>query len=222
MAITEAVKEAIWLQGLLRDLGIGQKSITLFYDSQSAIQLAKNQVYHTRTKHVDVRYHFVRDIIEEGGVMVQKIRTTDNPADILTKVVTAIKFQHSICQSLKGGIKEPTKFSFNSVNLRPTTTDLLQKKKVDRAKGKRWKTEEGPMKSRKMLLNIVQVHNQKRQENRMFAKDAPIRKFVLLLLKALTQVFSCSVGKKKSYPNSNTCGDLLRDREGRRRRRVKK
>ncbi|XP_075102703.1 secreted RxLR effector protein 161-like [Nicotiana tabacum] len=54
MAITEAVKEAIWLQGLLRDLGIGQENITLFCDSQSAIQLAKNQVYHARTKHIGV------------------------------------------------------------------------------------------------------------------------------------------------------------------------
>nr|XP_033509442.1 uncharacterized protein LOC117274302 [Nicotiana tomentosiformis] len=96
MAITEAVKEAIWLQGLLRDLDIGRESVTLFCDSQSVIQLAKNQVYHARTKHIDVRYHFVRDIIEEGGVMVQKIRTTDNPADMLTKVVTAIKFQHCL------------------------------------------------------------------------------------------------------------------------------
>ena len=70
MAITEAVKEAIWLQGLLDDLGVGQKQVTVFYDSQSAIHLAKNQVYHAQTKHIDVRYHFVREIIEEGGVLV--------------------------------------------------------------------------------------------------------------------------------------------------------
>ena len=94
MAITEAVKEAIWLQGLLKELGVEQKSITIFCDNQSAIQLAKNQVYHARTKHIDVRYHFVREIIEEGGVTVKKIHTTENPADMLTKVVTAVKFQH--------------------------------------------------------------------------------------------------------------------------------
>ena len=50
MTITEVAKEAIWLQGLLRELGIGQEEITIFCDSQSAIQLAKNQVYHARTK----------------------------------------------------------------------------------------------------------------------------------------------------------------------------
>ena len=96
MAITEAVKEAIWLQGLLDDLGVGQKQVTIFCDSQSAIHLAKNQVYHARTKHIDVRYHFMREIIEEGGVLVQKIKTDENPADMLTKVVTAIKFNHCL------------------------------------------------------------------------------------------------------------------------------
>ena len=96
MAITEAVKEAIWLQGLLDDLGVGQKQVTVFCDIQSAIHLAKNQVYHARTKHIDVRYHFVREIIEEGGVLVQKIKTDDNPADMLTKGVTAIKFNHCL------------------------------------------------------------------------------------------------------------------------------
>ena len=96
MAITEAVKEAIWLQGLLDDLGVGQKQVTMFCDSQSAIHLAKNQVYHARTKHIDVRYHFVPEIIEEGGVLVQKIKTDDNLADMLTKVVTTIKFNHCL------------------------------------------------------------------------------------------------------------------------------
>ena len=96
MAITEAVKEAIWLQGLLDDLGVGQKQVTVFCDSQSAIHLAKNQVYHARTKYIDVRYHFVREIIEEGGVLVKKIKTDDNPTDMLTKVVTTIKFNHCL------------------------------------------------------------------------------------------------------------------------------
>ncbi|KAL5865755.1 hypothetical protein ACOSQ3_003269 [Xanthoceras sorbifolium] len=98
MAVTEAVKEAIWLQGLLEDLGIGQKHFKVYCDNQSAIHLAKNQVYHARTKHIDVRYHFVREIIEEGGVQIQKIHTAENPADMMTKVVTAIKFKH--CLSL--------------------------------------------------------------------------------------------------------------------------
>ncbi|GJX81498.1 retrovirus-related pol polyprotein from transposon TNT 1-94 [Tanacetum coccineum] len=75
MAMTEAVKETIWLQGLLGELGISQKFVTMHSDSQSVIHLAKNQVYHARTKHIDVRYHFIREILEEGEVRIQKIHT---------------------------------------------------------------------------------------------------------------------------------------------------
>ena len=96
MAITEAVKEAIWLQGLLENLGLAQEHINVYYDSQSAIHLTKNQVYHVRTKHIDVRFHFVREIVNEGKILLQKIKTADNPADMLTKVVTTIKFEYCL------------------------------------------------------------------------------------------------------------------------------
>ena len=96
MAVTEAVKEAIWLQGMAKTLGLVQEHINVYCDSQSAIHLAKNQVYHARTKHIDVRFHFVREIIEEGKICLQKIKTADNPADMMTKVVTTIKFEHCL------------------------------------------------------------------------------------------------------------------------------
>ena len=96
MTITEAVKEAIWLHGLLKDLGVGQKQLELYSDSQSAIHLAKNQVFHARTKHIDVRYYFVREILEEEEIVLQKIHTAENLADMLTKVVTRAKFEHCL------------------------------------------------------------------------------------------------------------------------------
>ena len=68
----------------------------MFCDSQSVIHLAKNQVYHVWPKHIDVRYHFAQEIIEEGGVLVQKIKTDDNLADMLTKEVITIKFNHCL------------------------------------------------------------------------------------------------------------------------------
>ena len=94
MATIEAVKEAIWLQGLLDELGFKQKHIKVHCDGQSVIHLAKNQVYHARTEHIDVKYHFVREILEKDHIQIQKIHTTENPADMMMKVVTAIKFQH--------------------------------------------------------------------------------------------------------------------------------
>ena len=96
MAITEDVKEAIWLHGLLKDLGVSQKQLDVYSNSKSAIHLAKNQVFHSRTKHIDVRYHFVREILEEEEILLQKIDTKENPADMLTKVVTRAKFKHCL------------------------------------------------------------------------------------------------------------------------------
>nr|GEV96682.1 retrovirus-related Pol polyprotein from transposon TNT 1-94 [Tanacetum cinerariifolium] len=96
MAMTEAVKEAIWLQGLLGEHGIKQKFVTMHSDSQSAIHLAKNQVYHARTKHINAWYHSIREILEEGGARIQKIHTSKNPTDMLTKVVAGIKFNYCL------------------------------------------------------------------------------------------------------------------------------
>ena len=96
MVVTEAFKEAIWLYGLIEDLGIVQEHVDVHYDSQSAIFLAKNQVHHSRTKQIDVRFHFVREIVDERDILLQKIGTADNPADMLTKCVSGIKFQYCL------------------------------------------------------------------------------------------------------------------------------
>ena len=90
------MREAIWLRGLVGDLGLKQETTSVFCDNQSAIHLTKNQMYHERTKHIDVRYHFIRDVIEEGEIVVVKIPTADNPADMLTKPVLVLKFKHCL------------------------------------------------------------------------------------------------------------------------------
>ncbi|KAH9669399.1 Integrase catalytic domain-containing protein [Citrus sinensis] len=100
LSTTEAeymtITEAIWLQGLLENLGLAQEHINVYCDSQSAIHLTKNQVYHARTKHIDVRFHFVGEIVDEGKILLQKIKTADNPADMLTKSATVI-FVSIVC-----------------------------------------------------------------------------------------------------------------------------
>ena len=96
MAVTEAVKEAIWLRGLLGELSLRQGLTTVHCDSQSAIHLTKNQMYHERTKHIDVRYHFIREIIGQGQIAVKKIGTEDNPADMFTKPLPRLKFKHCL------------------------------------------------------------------------------------------------------------------------------
>lgn len=73
-----------------------QESVRLHCDSQSAMHLAKNQVYHARTKHIDVWYHRVRDWVNSGEVLIEKVHTDENAADFLTKPVTTEKFRHCL------------------------------------------------------------------------------------------------------------------------------
>ncbi|XP_071901088.1 secreted RxLR effector protein 161-like [Coffea arabica] len=96
MAITEAVKESIWLQGLFEDLEVCQKHIDVFCDSQNAIHLVKSQVLHAKMKHIDVCYHFVREILKKEEIFLHEIRTTENPANMMTKVFIRAKFEHCL------------------------------------------------------------------------------------------------------------------------------
>ena len=87
-------KKDFWLQGLFDNLEIKQDQLKINYDNMSVIYLVKNQVYHARMKHINVRFHFVSEILEEGEMIHMK----DNPADMLTKLVSRAKFNH--CMNL--------------------------------------------------------------------------------------------------------------------------
>ena len=96
IALTEAIKEALWLKGFTRELGLSDGDVAVYCDSQSAIHLSKNSVFHERTKHIDVRLHFIKDVISDKLVEVKKIATEVNPADVFTKVVPANKFEEAL------------------------------------------------------------------------------------------------------------------------------
>jgi hypothetical protein len=92
MAATHASKEAIWLQRFCSGIGLVQQAVRLDCESQSEIFLAKNPTYHSKTKHIDVQYHFVRDMVEEKKVFLEKVDTLKNVADSLTKSMSTKKF----------------------------------------------------------------------------------------------------------------------------------
>lgn len=96
IALTEAVKEGMWLKGFITELGLKQEAVSIHCDSQSAIHLSRNSVFHERTKHIDVKRHFVRDAVESEQVEVLKIPTKVNPADMLTKVIPVKKFKDGL------------------------------------------------------------------------------------------------------------------------------
>lgn len=85
IAITEGIKEVLWLHGLIVELEVQDTTLRLLCDSQSAVHLTKNHVIHERTKHVDVKFYFVKEVVARGEVAVEKVRTDDNAADMLTK-----------------------------------------------------------------------------------------------------------------------------------------
>ncbi|RVW89378.1 Retrovirus-related Pol polyprotein from transposon RE1 [Vitis vinifera] len=88
-----ATAEIIWTQALLRELCISITSIpTLYYDNISAYYMAKNPVFHARTKHIEIDLHFIRDQVLHNKLQLQYIPSTDQPADILTKHLTSSRF----------------------------------------------------------------------------------------------------------------------------------
>ncbi|XP_074325473.1 secreted RxLR effector protein 161-like [Apium graveolens] len=104
MAATAAACQAVWLRKLLAQIteyDIGP--VTLFIDNKSAIDLAKNPVFHGRSKHIDIRYHFIRECVENGEIIVKHVRSAEQRADFLTKALAAVKFE--IMRNLLGVVK---------------------------------------------------------------------------------------------------------------------
>jgi hypothetical protein len=93
IAATEAGKEMLWMKQFLQDLGLKQDEYVVHCDSQSALDLSKNSTYHSWMKHIDVRYHWLRLIVDQQLMQLKKIHTDKNPADMLTKVVPKEKLE---------------------------------------------------------------------------------------------------------------------------------
>ena len=90
MALTQAVKESIWLQAVLSDLTASKHQgevKNIHVDNQGAIALAKNPEFHVRTKHIDIQYHFIREHIDNQNIVLTYCPTADMTADIFTKAL---------------------------------------------------------------------------------------------------------------------------------------
>nr|GEX91755.1 zinc finger, CCHC-type [Tanacetum cinerariifolium] len=93
MAATGAACQALWLKRLLSELtGWKEERITLKVDNVSAIALVRNPVFHGRSKHIDIRYHFIRECVENGHINVEHVSGELQRADILTKALSRLKF----------------------------------------------------------------------------------------------------------------------------------
>ncbi|XP_073364593.1 retrovirus-related Pol polyprotein from transposon TNT 1-94 [Aegilops tauschii subsp. strangulata] len=93
IAASTACTQALWLAQLLGDLLVQDtRTVQLLVDSKSTLALAKNPVFHERSKHIRLRYHFIRSCVEEGSIEASYINTTDQLADLLTKPLGRVKF----------------------------------------------------------------------------------------------------------------------------------
>jgi hypothetical protein len=94
MAACSATQEALFQRQLLSDLDFPQKQPTTIYeDNTAAIALTENPVFHQRTKHIDIRYHFVRERVEMGDVKLVHITSEEQLADLLTKALSKPKVE---------------------------------------------------------------------------------------------------------------------------------
>jgi hypothetical protein len=100
METTHGSKEAVWLQWLSSRIRFQQRAMKIICDSQRTIFLENNNAYHSKTKHIYVQYHFVRDMVESNKVLLKKVDTLENIADLLNKFVISMKF--SWCRETMG------------------------------------------------------------------------------------------------------------------------
>eukprot|EP00253_Pinus_taeda_P030569 PITA_30569 len=94
VAATTAACQAVWMRRMLRSLGQEQaKATVIFCDNSSAIALSKNSVFHKRTKHIDTRFHYIRELVSNGEIVLEHCRTQEQVADILTKPLDQKSFE---------------------------------------------------------------------------------------------------------------------------------
>ena len=93
IALSLACQEAVWLRNLLADIQLEQAVTTIHEDNQGAIALSKNPTSHSRTKHIDIKYHYVRDLITRNEINVIYCPSNNMIADLFTKGLPRIQYE---------------------------------------------------------------------------------------------------------------------------------
>nr|GFB30383.1 copia protein [Tanacetum cinerariifolium] len=90
----KACKQALWIKQSLIDYDVQLDDIPIVCDNKNAIDLSKNLVQHSQTKHIKIRHHFLRDNVQKGHISIVKVSSVDNIADIVTKPLKPLSFNH--------------------------------------------------------------------------------------------------------------------------------
>ena len=94
VAAASCCSQVIWIKYQLEDYGINLETVPIRCDNTSAIEISKNPVFHSCTKHIHIRHHFMRDNVELGLISMGHVRTEDQIADIFTKALDRRPFEH--------------------------------------------------------------------------------------------------------------------------------
>jgi hypothetical protein len=87
--------EAIWLRKLLTGLfDLEMEATMILCDNQSCIKMTENPVFHDKSKHIEIRYHYIHDMVQRGAVKLQYVGTDEQVADVLTKPLSRVKFEY--------------------------------------------------------------------------------------------------------------------------------
>jgi len=92
MALSNCSRQVVWMHTLMGELGYSLKPIPICGDNQGSIFIASNPVTERRSKHIDIRYHYVREVISRKYARVFFINSDQNPADMFTKNLGSVKF----------------------------------------------------------------------------------------------------------------------------------
>ncbi|GJV09737.1 retrovirus-related pol polyprotein from transposon TNT 1-94 [Tanacetum coccineum] len=90
----KACQQALWMKQALIDYDVQLDDVPIMCDNKGAIDLSKNPVQHSRTKHIKIRHHFLRDNVQKGHISIEKVSSVDNIADILTKPLKRESFNY--------------------------------------------------------------------------------------------------------------------------------
>ena len=93
MALSDCSRQVVWMHTLMGELGYHLKPVLICGDNQGSIFIASNPVIEKQSKHIDIRYHYIREVVERKFTEIFFIDGDKNPADLLTKNLGSVKFQ---------------------------------------------------------------------------------------------------------------------------------
>ncbi|GJV41581.1 putative ribonuclease H-like domain-containing protein [Tanacetum coccineum] len=159
VAASSCCRQVLWIQNQMLDYGYNFMNTKIFIDNESTICIVKNLVFHSKTKHIGIRHHFVRDSYEKRLIQVIKIHTNHNVADLLTKAFDVSKFQYLIAKN-ETVIKE-WEDRMEKVAITASSLEAEQDSELERmgAKTTAWKEFSSTMASAIICLATNQIFN---------------------------------------------------------------